>query len=191
MKTLIEILLIMTSICIVSCQNSHNNLTVTDVQFMDYINNPIIQEGHWINHNHYSLNSMNKELEEYKLRLLGKKVYIEYFDNTIKIRIETDKQTREFLLEKNKNGNYSNSTIDANVENKLFNKRITLKLNAHQELKYVKTLFSTDSIIQADYYAAKETAEILGQSFDANDIDYKIDERCYFDKGIIVTIKDK
>ena len=187
MKTLIKNLLVIicVAISLFSCQKSPKNLTITDVQFMDYISNPITQEGRWMNCNHNSLNSMNKELEEYKLGLLGKKVYIEHFDKAIKIRIGTDEQVKEFLLTDNGNGSYSNSMIDADIENKLFDKIITLKLNAHQELKYVKNLYSYDSIAQVEYNAAISS----GREIEA--FDYILDERCFYDKGIIVIVKNK
>lgn len=191
MKRFIKALFITIAIGLIGCQNSNKELTITNIQFMDYIHTPIIEEGRWMNYNNDLLILKDKELEEYKLNLLGKKVNIEHFDKAIKIRIGTDNQARIILLENNGNNNYCNATIDANIERKLFNEIITLKINAHHELKYLKSLYSLDSIAQEDYYMAKEMATMEGRDSEIEELDYKLDERYFSEKGIVITIKNK
>lgn len=183
MKTFIKTLFLTLFTCFISisCQNTDKKMVITDIQFMDYIQNPFIKEGNWINNKIYNTD----ELEEYKLKLLGKKIKIERFDTTIKIRIVASSQAKEYLLENKSNNYYSGSSMDANITKTLSNETITLKLCALNELESMKSLFSCDSIAQADY----EVTKVVGG--EVKMLDYKLDERCFSGKGIIITVKSE
>lgn len=191
MKRFIKALFITVGIGLIGCQNSNKELAITNVQFMDYIYTPIIKEGRWMNYNNRLLTLKDKELEEYKLCLLGEEVHVEHFDKAIKISIGANDQAKVILLEDNGSNNYSSSTIDANIKKSLCDEIITLKINAHQELEYLKSLYSLDSIAQVEYYCAKEMARIEGCNSEIEECDYKLDGRCFSEKGIIITIKYK
>ncbi|WP_029328873.1 hypothetical protein [Bacteroides sp. 14(A)] len=191
MKTIINFFIVLVCVSVIGCQNTKNNLTVTDIQFMDYVYNPITEEGNMINYNDFPSDRVSKELEEYKLNLLGKKVDIEYFDKTIKVKIGSGNQMREYLLENDGDNNYSNSTMDVHISKKMHREVITLRLNALQELECLKSLFSADSIVQAYYYTTKEVAETEDRSLEIELLNYKLDKRCFYDKGIVVTVRNQ
>ena len=136
----IQLLIILMAIYFSACQGSKDELTITGVRFDE----KALEE---LNLDHQTFIYNKKDLEEYKIKRLGQKIEILYYDNSIKIRINDKNKSREFVLDKKvHNGKFKGEHAEAYIHKSLFKKSLTFKVNIQEEIninwvlydKYIK-----------------------------------------------------
>ena len=82
-----------------------------------------------------------QDLEKYRLKRLGQKIRVTYYDKSIRLEILDASNNKEFILDYKGNGKYSGDGIDAIIDEKTFNNSITININAQVELDVDLTIF--------------------------------------------------
>ncbi|MGR5594845.1 hypothetical protein, partial [Bacteroides thetaiotaomicron] len=85
-----------------------------------------------------------QDLDEYRLKRLGQKVRVTYYDKSIRIEILDTNKSKEFILDSKGNGKYSGDGIDAVINESLSNSTIVININAQKELDVNLTIFKKD-----------------------------------------------
>lgn len=128
--------MIFLSISIYGCKSNNNEFEITDVHCLENICKPM-----YMNYD-YGIPICNKQdLDEYRLKRLGQKVRVTYYDKSIRIEILDTDKSKEFILDSKGNGKYSGDGIDAVINEALSNSTIVININAQKELDVNLTIF--------------------------------------------------
>ncbi|WP_242384811.1 hypothetical protein [Phocaeicola sartorii] len=136
MKSVIHIIMIFLSISIYGCKSNNNEFEITDVQFKDNIYKPM-----YMNYDYGTPICNKQDLDEYRLKRLGQKVRVTYYDKSIRIEILDTNKSKEFILDYKGNNKYSGDGIDAVINETLSNNTIIININAQKELDVNLTIF--------------------------------------------------
>lgn len=139
MKAIIHIIVIFLSISIYGCKSNNNEFEITDVHFKENIYKPL-----YMNYDYGTPICNKQDLDEYRLKRLGQKVRVTYYDKSIRIEILDTNKSKEFILDSKGNGKYSGDGIDAVINETLSNSTIVININAQKELDVNLTIFKKD-----------------------------------------------
>lgn len=136
MKTVIHIIVIFLSIFIYGCKSNNNEFEITDVHFKENIYKPL-----YMNYDYGTPICNKQDLEEYRLKRLGQKVRVTYYDKSIRIEILDTNKSKEFILDYKGNNKYSGDGIDAVINETSTSNIIVININAQKELDVNLTIF--------------------------------------------------
>lgn len=159
MKSVIHIIVIFLSISIYGCESNNNEFEITDVQFKENICKPM-----YMNYDYGTPICNKQDLDEYRLKRLGQKVRVTYYDKSIRIEILDTDKSKEFILDSKGNGKYSGDGIDAVINETLSNNTIVININAQKELDVNLTIFQRYA-----ESAKKQNVTGFGSEYSANE----------------------
>lgn len=136
MKSIIHIIMIILTLCSYGCKSDKDEFKITDVQFKNNIFKPL-----YMNYDYGTPICNKQDLEKYRLKRLGQKIRVTYYDKSIRLEILDASNNKEFILDYKGNGKYSGDGIDAIIDEKTFNNSITININAQVELDVDLTIF--------------------------------------------------
>lgn len=136
MKPIIHIIIIILTLCSYGCKSDKDEFKITDVQFKNNIFKPL-----YMNYDYGTPICNKQDLEKYRLKRLGQKIRVTYYDKSIRLEILDASNNKEFILDYKGNGKYSGDGIDAIIDEKTFNNSITININAQVELDVDLTIF--------------------------------------------------
>lgn len=141
----IQLLIVSAAIYFSACQGSKDELTITDVRFDE---NSLEK----LNLDYQTCIYNKKDLEEYKIKRLGHKIEIFYYDKSIKIRINDKNESKEFVLDsKVHDGKFVGKHAEAYIYKSLFKKSLTFRVNIQEEIDINWALY--------DKYMEEQTRE--------------------------------
>ena len=145
MKSIIHIIMIILTLCSYGCKSDKDEFKITDVQFKNNIFKPL-----YMNYDYGTPICNKQDLEKYRLKRLGQKIRVTYYDKSIRLEILDASNNKEFILDYKGNGKYSGDGIDAIIDEKTFNNSIT-KLLQKSEMRKNMVM---DLIYRGFIYAA-------------------------------------
>ena len=100
MRTLLRTIFIL--VIFYGCKGNNNEFEITDVHFKENIYKP-----QYMNYDYGTPIYNKQDLEKYRLKRLGQKVRVTYYDKSIRIEILDTNKSKEFILDYKGNNKYS------------------------------------------------------------------------------------
>lgn len=105
--------MIILTLCSYGCKSDKDEFKITDVQFKNNIFKPL-----YMNYDYGTPICNKQDLEKYRLKRLGQKIRVTYYDKSIRLEILDASNNKEFILDYKGNGKYSGDGIDAIIDEK-------------------------------------------------------------------------
>ena len=167
MRTLLRTIFIL--VIFYGCKGNNNEFEITDVHFKENIYKP-----QYMNYDYGTPIYNKQDLEKYRLKRLGQKVRVTYYDKSIRIEILDTNKSKEFILDYKGNNKYSGDGIDAVINETLTCNIIVININAQKE-------FDVNLAIFKKYEEAKPETSWTGLN----------EKYClYNNKSIVITAKN-